>query len=114
MGSRKGIQNRVSTKARSAIASLIDGEFTQKEIMRLINKVERDEGAKAAFACYVQLLDFVLPKLARIEHTGKDGDQIKIEHILNTLTNDKAMLPSLESDDVIEGQYEAVMRESIE
>ena len=98
----KGVP-RIQEKVRTTISSVVTGKLTAKELDRLIKKAESQEGAKAALQVYVQLLDFVLPKLQRVEHTGKDGDSLKIEHILNDLSTDKnSMLPMPEDDNIID------------
>ena len=102
-GRPKGSMTKTNQKTRAAIASFFDNHFTLKELERLISKVEEQEGAKAALQCYTALLDYTLPKLQRVEHTGKDGDSLKIEHILNDLSTDKnSMLPMPEDDNVID------------
>jgi hypothetical protein len=70
---------------RHAIGQLIEDDFTIEDIRRLIATIEREDGAKAAFSCYMQLADFVLPKLQRIEHTGKNGDKLTLEHVLKSI-----------------------------
>ena len=84
-GRPKGVIEASSRRVRSAIASLIDQDFTLDEIRRLIDKVEKEEGAKKAFDCYVVLSDFVLPRLQRVEHTGADGEKLSISHVLASL-----------------------------
>lgn len=105
-GRPKGSKNHIDQRLRSTISRVFEENFTQKEIQRLIGKIEQEEnGAKKAFDCYVALADFVLPKLQRVEHTGKDGDALSIEHVLNTLDapeHHKARLPEPGSSDIID------------
>lgn len=100
----KGSKNNVSQKARTTISRFIEKGFTANELDRLVQKIERDEGASKAFNCYVQLIDYVLPKLARVEHTGKDGDQLSVEHVLKTLQHSQTFqpLPEPDNSDILE------------
>ena len=61
-------------------------ELTAKEVSKLIAEIRKEEGAKAAMNAYVMLLEYVLPKLQRIEHTGKDGDALSVEHVLRQIS----------------------------
>lgn len=104
-GRPKGRKNHIDTKTREVIRGLFEHKFTPAEVTRLIDAVEREEGPKKAFDCYVALADFVLPKLARVEHTGKDGDKLSIEHVLNTLQapdHHMTQLPEPDNSDVID------------
>jgi hypothetical protein len=100
-GSIKGSANKATTRTRTAIASLIDQDFTLKDMQRLIAKVEQQEGAKAAFQCYTQLLDFTLPKLARVEHTGKDGEELSLKHILDNIGDTSTQRDTLPMPDML-------------
>lgn len=101
-GSRKGSLNKATQRTRSAIACLIDQDFTLAHMQRLIAKVEREDGAKAAFQCYTALLDFTLPKLARVEHTGKDGEELSLKHILDNIGDTGSQRDTLPMPDVLE------------
>lgn len=105
-GRPKGSIDGASRRVRWAIASLIDEDFTLAEMKRLINDIEVKNGPKAAFDCYVVLSDFVLPKLQRIEHTGKDGDSLSIEHVLSNLRapSEAERLPMPDNSDIIDAQ----------
>ena len=100
-GSRKGVAHKATQRTRTAIASLIDQDFTLKDMQRLIAKVEKQEGAKAAFQCYTQLLDFTLPKLARVEHTGKDGEELSLKHILDNIGDTGSQRDTLPMPDML-------------
>jgi len=84
-GRPKGSQNYKIERVRTAITRLFEDDFALEDIKSLIARIDSENGPKDAFNCYLQLADFVLPKLQRVEHTGKDGDSLSIEHVLNTL-----------------------------
>ena len=77
-----------SAKLRATISSVLGGKLSAKELERLLNKVEREDGAKAALQAYALLMDYVLPKLARIEHTGADGSELSVQHVLKQISAD--------------------------
>ena len=115
-GRPKGSKNHVAEHARKTIASVMRKNFTAEKMEKLINKIETEEGAKQAFACYMAMAEYTLPKLARVEHTGKDGSELSIEHVLNGLTKSPSatLLPEPDKSDVLDGNYEILMAEEIE
>jgi len=104
-GRKKGTPNHVTTGARERILKLWDevyptlGDYYRRlgegepvpmikkdgEVFRPVidaagNEVLVRQGAdpgKAFFAA-MQLLEYVLPKQARVEHTGEDGEAIRV------------------------------------
>lgn len=74
-GRQKGTPNKATLAARESIGMLIDGNVDK--IQGWLDEIERNEGALAAFRCFVDLLEFSVPKLARTEVTGKDGGEIE-------------------------------------
>lgn len=70
-GSRKGIPNKSTANAREAIARFVDGNADR--LNDWLDQIEERDGPKAAFSCFTDLLEYHVPKLARHEHTGKDG-----------------------------------------
>ena len=69
-GKPKGVKNKTTAKAREMIASFIDGNSDRLE--GWLDEIYEKEGAKGAFAAFTALLDYHVPKLQRVEHTGKD------------------------------------------
>ena len=86
-----------SAKLRTAISSVLGAKLSAREIERLLEKVEREDGAKAALQAYALLMDYVLPKLARVEHTGGDGEALSVNHILKSVSS------AGNSSDIIDG-----------
>lgn len=70
LGRKKGAVDKSTANARNMIASFIDGNSDRLE--GWLEEIYEKEGAKGAFAAFTALLDYHVPKLARVEHTGKD------------------------------------------
>jgi hypothetical protein len=75
--SRKGIPNKATANAREAIARFVDGN--SHRLNRWLDEIEQNDGPKAAFQCFTDLIEYHVPKLARHEHTGKDGGAIVVQ-----------------------------------
>jgi hypothetical protein len=76
-GSRKGRPNKSTANAREAIARFVDGNADR--LNEWLTLIEAKDGPKAAFNCFTDLLEYHVPKLARHEHTGKDGGPVVIQ-----------------------------------
>jgi len=76
-GSRKGVPNKSTAQAREAIALFVDGNA--ERLQGWLDQIAEDKGPQAAFDCFTSLLEYHVPKLARHEHTGNNGDKIKVE-----------------------------------
>jgi hypothetical protein len=87
-GSRKGIPNRVTGEARSLIAAFIDSRA--KRAAQLWDKVADTDPARA-LEILGKLGEFVMPKLARTEHSGIGGGAIPVAAATQQLTDDDAM-----------------------
>lgn len=73
-GRSLGTPNKATTHAREAIAAFVDNNSGR--LQSLLDQIEQTEGPKAAWECIIDLVEFHVPKLARTEHTGKDGGAI--------------------------------------
>lgn len=71
-GRPKGIPNKATTKAREAIAAFIDNNSPL--LQELLDEIRQENGAQAAFNCIRDLIEYHVPKLARTELGGTDGD----------------------------------------
>jgi hypothetical protein len=76
-GSRKGIPNKSTAQAREAIALFVDGNADR--LQGWLDQIAEDKGPQAAFDCFTSLLEYHVPKLARHELTGQNGDKIKVQ-----------------------------------
>lgn len=73
-GSRRGVPNKSTAAAREAIAAFVDGNAGR--LQGWLDEIAEKDGPKAAWQCFVDLAEFHVPKLARTELTGKDGEGI--------------------------------------
>ena len=67
----KGSPNKATAEAREAIARLVDGNAHRLNIW--LDEIYKTKGAEAAWRCMMDVVEYHVPKLARIETTGKDG-----------------------------------------
>lgn len=75
-GRAKGSTNKSTVAARAMIASFIDGNSDRLE--GWLDEIYAEKGAVGAFAAFTALLDYHVPKLARVEHTGKDDGPMEL------------------------------------
>lgn len=73
-GRKAGTPNKATALAREAIATFVDGNAGR--LQGWLDEIAAEEGAKVAFQCFMDVVEYHVPKLARTEHTGKDGGPI--------------------------------------
>ena len=78
-GRPKGVPNKATQNAREAIGQFIEGNAHR--VQGWLDEIARDQGAPAAYRCWLDLLEYHVPKLARTEHTGKDGGAIVVQGV---------------------------------
>ena len=78
-GRPAGIPNKSTTMAREAIARFVDGN--SDKLQGWLDEIAANEklGPKVAFDCFMQVAEYHVPKLARVEQVG-DTDK-PIVHI---------------------------------
>lgn len=76
-GSRKGSPNKSTAAAREAIARFVDGNTDR--LQEWLDQIAEQDGPKAAFQCFMDVVEYHVPKLARTEHTGADGGPVVIQ-----------------------------------
>jgi hypothetical protein len=82
-GSRKGIPNKATSEARKAIADFVEGN-AHKLTAWLTAVAEGDAehdlkpNPAKAFELFQSVIEYHIPKLARTELTGKDGEALRI------------------------------------
>ena len=76
-GRPKGIPNKATANAREAIGRLIDGNAAR--LQGWLDEIAENQGAQAAVKCFTDLIEYHVPKLARTEHTGKDGGPLIVQ-----------------------------------
>ena len=70
-GRSKGTPNKVTAAAREVMALLV--EANAPKLQKWLDRVAKTDPARAA-DLLLRALEYHIPKLARTEHTGKDGD----------------------------------------
>lgn len=60
-------------KARDMVLNVLDANADR--VQGWLDLIEKQQGARNAFQCYLELLEFGVPRLARTELTGKDGEK---------------------------------------
>jgi len=73
-GKPKG-PNKSTLLARKAITIFVDGNA--ERLQGWLDDIAKKDGAKAAFNCFTDLLEYAVPKLSRTEHSGLDGNPIQ-------------------------------------
>jgi len=63
-------------KAREMIASFIDGNASR--LNDWLEEVYTQDGPRAAFSCFSDLIEYHVPKLARNEVTGPDEGPVEL------------------------------------
>ena len=78
-GRPAGVPNKSTTMAREAIARFVDGN--SDKLQGWLDEIAMSEkhGPKVAFDCFMQVAEYHVPKLARVEQVG-DTDK-PIVHI---------------------------------
>ena len=74
-GRPKGAQNKVTTKSKEAVAAFFEANVDR--FQGWLDEVAKKDPERAYRMVY-DLAEFHLPKLARNEHTGKDGGEINL------------------------------------
>jgi hypothetical protein len=70
-GRGKGTPNKATANAREAIAAFVEQQTPR--LAHLLERIEAEEGALAAFKCIQDMVEYHVPKLSRAEVTGSDG-----------------------------------------
>ena len=74
-GRRAGVPNKVTSDARAALAKFVNSNAGRMQTW--LNKVAKDDPERA-FNMVRDLIEYHVPKLARTEHTGKDGERLSV------------------------------------
>ena len=84
-GRPKGVKNKATVAAREAIARFVDGN--SERLQSWLDEIAERDGPQAAFKCFADVVEYHVPKLARIETTGKDEGPI--EYVVSWKTDEK-------------------------
>lgn len=113
---RKGIPNKHGARIKKALALFaernVDKTFKWIEQIADGQKDENGEwinkpNPKGAFECFMGVCEYHLPKISRVEHTGKDGEQLTISNILQSI--ETPVIPNTQELDVIDVQEDIDM-----
>lgn len=75
-GKPKGTKNKASTRAKEKIAEFVDGN--SECLSKWLQEVYEQDGPRAAFGCFLDLIEYHVPKLARNELTGADEGPVEL------------------------------------
>jgi hypothetical protein len=75
-GRIKGTPNVATANARQAIATFVDGNADR--LQGWLDAIALADGPKAAMACFTDLLEYHVPKLARTEISSPDGSALSL------------------------------------
>lgn len=75
-GRARGVPNKATSLAREAIAKFVDDNSDR--LTKWLDQIA-EVNPKDAFQCYMSVVEYHIPKLARTEHTGGDGGAIQSE-----------------------------------
>ncbi len=70
-GRVKGTPNKVTSNAREAIALFV--ENNAHRLQGWLDQIAEEQGPEKAVRCFMDLLEYHVPKLAKTEVTGPDG-----------------------------------------
>jgi hypothetical protein len=75
MARPKGSPNKATAAAREAIARFVDGNATR--VQAWLDAIEAKDGPAAAYRCWLELVEYHVPKLARTEIAGDPDSPLK-------------------------------------
>jgi hypothetical protein len=76
-GRKPGTPNKSTSAAREAIARFVDGNADKLE--EWLGQIAEKDGPKAAFQCFMDVVEYHVPKLARHELTGEGGGPVVVQ-----------------------------------
>lgn len=76
MGRPAGVPNKSTALAREAIARFVDGN--SHKLQEWLDEIAMNEklGPKVAFDCFMQVAEYHVPKLARVEQVGDEAKPV--------------------------------------
>ena len=92
-GRGKGVTNKSTLKAREAIASFVDDN--SERLTEWLDQIAVDS-PKDAFTCFMSVVEYHIPKLARTESDVNIKGKLEISGILEELDGRSAGLPVIE------------------
>lgn len=78
-GKKKGVPNKVTSDIKEAYRLLIESNIPN--LSKWLDRIA-EKNPERAITILSDLSEYVIPKLARTELTGEDGDEIKVKTII--------------------------------
>jgi hypothetical protein len=76
-GRSKGTPNKSTANAREAIALFVEGNI--EKLQEWLDDIAETEGSRAAWECFMDTVEYHIPKLQRTELTGENGQRLEIK-----------------------------------
>lgn len=77
-GKKKGTPNKATSQARDAIASFVEGNV--ERLNGWLDRIAIDD-PKDAFNCFMSVVEYHIPKLARQEVSGINGAPLEVKDV---------------------------------
>jgi len=74
-GRPKGVANKATMQAREAIADFVEGNV--ERLTAWLDQIA-EENPKDAFNCFMGVVEYHIPKLARVEVKNPEGETFKV------------------------------------
>ena len=91
-GRTKGTLNKATITARQAIADFVDGN--SERLTGWLDEIAKDN-PKDAFNCFMSVVEYHIPKLARTESDVNIKGKLEISGILEDIDGRSAGLPTI-------------------
>ena len=80
-GRKKGVPNKKTAEARAHAAEFLDS-VNRRELRQLFDRAKETD-APGALRVYWNALEYVMPRLSRVEQTGPDGKApvVEVRHV---------------------------------
>lgn len=72
-GRPKGAKNKATTDVRAAVVKMAEG--MAGEVQEWIHEISEQDKVKAV-ELWLKVIEYHIPKIGRVEHTGKDGQAL--------------------------------------
>ena len=78
-GRKPGQLNKDTRTLKTAISDLVN--TNGRKLQQWLDEIYEQDGPVKAWQCFGDMLEYSLPKLARVEHTGQDGAPIQVVQV---------------------------------